>query len=391
MENKICVYAICKNEFKFVERWYNSMKEADLVVVLDTGSTDDTIEKLEDVGVDIVESKVIKPWRFDVARNESLKLIPKEYNILVCTDLDEVFEPGWANKVKKAWNDGIERIEYKYTWSHFEDGRDNLSFIYNKIHSRKWKWVHAVHESLAREIPDTKEGEAPYSVNYTKDESVTLYDSIHLHHYPDGAKSRSTYLDLLKLRVDDEPYDWYGKFYLAREYYFHGMYSEAMSLFNAIISKYNKHYTPIVVAYSFYIVGNCFREMIPKLEKEARNECFQNAIKAYSGGIKFFPTYIPNYVGLSYIYNEMDLPNIALSHLKKAINTCIEHDHWLEDKSNWTYELFMNLAISNNLLGNKVEALGYAALALNYAPNNEIVKKNYDVCLNDIVNVKELV
>ena len=43
---KVCVYAICKNEEQFVERWMDSMGEADLVVVLDTGSTDGTVERL---------------------------------------------------------------------------------------------------------------------------------------------------------------------------------------------------------------------------------------------------------------------------------------------------------------------------------------------------------
>lgn len=69
------------------------MKEADEIVVLDTGSTDDTVEKLRAKGVK-VEIKEIKPWRFDVARNESLKLVPEDCNILVCTDLDEIFESG---------------------------------------------------------------------------------------------------------------------------------------------------------------------------------------------------------------------------------------------------------------------------------------------------------
>lgn len=36
---KICIYAICKNEEKFVSRWVESMKEADKIFVLDTGST----------------------------------------------------------------------------------------------------------------------------------------------------------------------------------------------------------------------------------------------------------------------------------------------------------------------------------------------------------------
>ena len=44
---KVCVYAICKNESKFLDRWLDSvLNEADYVCVLDTGSTDDTYERL---------------------------------------------------------------------------------------------------------------------------------------------------------------------------------------------------------------------------------------------------------------------------------------------------------------------------------------------------------
>lgn len=45
---KVCVYAICKNEEKFIDRWVNSMKEADYIYVLDTGSTDNSIQKLKE-------------------------------------------------------------------------------------------------------------------------------------------------------------------------------------------------------------------------------------------------------------------------------------------------------------------------------------------------------
>ena len=44
---KVCVYAICKNEMKFLDKWLNSMSEADCVVVLDTGSTDGSYEFLK--------------------------------------------------------------------------------------------------------------------------------------------------------------------------------------------------------------------------------------------------------------------------------------------------------------------------------------------------------
>ena len=62
MNNKICIYAICKDEIKFVDKWLNSMSEADYIVVLDTGSTDGTYEKLKsDPRVTKVVQKKIKP------------------------------------------------------------------------------------------------------------------------------------------------------------------------------------------------------------------------------------------------------------------------------------------------------------------------------------------
>ena len=50
---RICVYAICKNEEAFVHRWMDSMAEADSVVVTDTGSTDETVERLRARGATV--------------------------------------------------------------------------------------------------------------------------------------------------------------------------------------------------------------------------------------------------------------------------------------------------------------------------------------------------
>ena len=83
---KVCVYAICKNESQFVDRWMDSMCEADAVYVLDTGSTDDTVERLRARGA-IVETETVSPWRFDVARNRSLEMVPDDADICVCTCL----------------------------------------------------------------------------------------------------------------------------------------------------------------------------------------------------------------------------------------------------------------------------------------------------------------
>ena len=46
------------------------------MVVLDTGSRDGTPELLRQLGAEVTE-EVISPWRFDVARNRSLELVPQ--------------------------------------------------------------------------------------------------------------------------------------------------------------------------------------------------------------------------------------------------------------------------------------------------------------------------
>ena len=145
---KVCVYAICKNESQFVQRWTQSMSEADLIVVLDTGSTDDTVEQLRRAGVRVTVEEIV-PWRFDTARNRSLELVPEDVDICVCTDLEEVFHPGWRERLEQGWRDGMGQASYRYTWSFEPDGSEGCVFWAEKIHARHgYRWLHPVHEVL---------------------------------------------------------------------------------------------------------------------------------------------------------------------------------------------------------------------------------------------------
>ena len=210
---KVVVYAITKNEEKFVRRWYESMKEADEIYVLDTGSEDNTVKILKDLGVNVVVSKIV-PWRFDVARNKSLDLVPSDTDICVCTDLDEVFIPGWREELEKVWKDGTNRVKYVYNWSLDEENKPIISFYGEKIHSRNdYKWTHPVHEVL------TFNG-----VN----ERFELTDNIVINHYPDSSKSRGSYLPLLELSVDEDPEDDRNMHYLGREYMYYSRWNDCI-------------------------------------------------------------------------------------------------------------------------------------------------------------------
>ena len=211
---KICVYAICKNEEKFVDRWLSSMREADGIYVLDTGSSDATVKLLTDGGAHVTVREV-SPWRFDRARNLSLSLVPPDADVCVCTDLDEYFHPGWREKLEQAWTEDCLRAYYRYTWNFNEDGSEGYVFRYSKIH-RRWGvyWLHPVHEILA--------------FSYGVTGKSIFVDGIQLDHKADPAKSRGQYLPLLELSVSEMPSDDRNTHYLGREYYFYGRWEDSI-------------------------------------------------------------------------------------------------------------------------------------------------------------------
>lgn len=211
---KVCVYAIAKNEEKFALRWIKSMSEADEIIVLDTGSTDRTVEILRQNGAKVFEEEII-PWRFDVARNRSLELVPNDAEICVCTDIDEVFSENWRQKVENAWKKDVTRLSYRYVWNFTKDGEEGTVFWSNKIHSRQgYKWVSPVHETLSF---------------VGENEVFNEADGVCLKHYADDEKSRSQYLPLLELAVKEDPENDRNMHYLGREYMFNKKYDLAIS------------------------------------------------------------------------------------------------------------------------------------------------------------------
>ena len=183
---KIWVYTIAKNERQFCERFMRSCAGADGVAVLDTGSTDGTAEKLRELGAAVAVSSV-SPWRFDVARNMSLELVPEEADVCISLDLDEVLSEGWREAVEHAWSEGTRRGRYLYVWSH-NGAEDGVTFYADKRRSRRgWTGKYPVHEVLSGE------GES------------FLMPGLRVDHWPDDPKSRASYLPLLELAVSEDP------------------------------------------------------------------------------------------------------------------------------------------------------------------------------------------
>lgn len=208
MALKICVYAIAKNESAFAERFCAAAKDADLIFIADTGSTDRTVVTAKKHGAKVA-SIHISPWRFDDARNAALAMLPKDIDVCVSLDLDEELQPGWREEIERVWVDGTTRLRYGFDWG------AGIQFQYEKIHARHgYRFVHPCHE---------------HPVPYGIIEQYAQTDMLLVVHKPDPTKSRGQYLDLLAMSVEEDPDDPRNAFYYARELSFHRQWDEAIT------------------------------------------------------------------------------------------------------------------------------------------------------------------
>lgn len=206
---KIAVYAISKNEKHFVERFCASAKDADMILIADTGSDDGTAEEAARCGA-IVHDICINPWRFDHARNAALALIPREIDVCISLDLDELLEPDWREEIERVWTPETTRLRYFFDWG------AGIRFKYEKIHARKgYFWHHPCHEYP---VPDGRITEVWADT-----------DMLMVSHHPDPTKSRGQYLDLLTLSVKEDPHCPRNAFYYARELTFHAKWHDAIA------------------------------------------------------------------------------------------------------------------------------------------------------------------
>lgn len=355
---KICVYAISKNEEKFVDRWYESVKEADEIYVLDTGSTDNTVKKLQNHGVHVVTKK-IEPWRFDVARNESLKLVPKDTDICVCIDIDEVFRKGWRAELEKYWTPDTTQVMYNYNWAFDKYNKPTVSFYYEKIHNLDYEWYHPVHEIL-RYIGKKKENK-------------TIIDSIILDHYPDQTKSRSSYLPLLELSVKEDPNDDRNMHYLGREYMYYGKWQQCIDTLEKYLTlntatwKDERSAAMRFIARSYKALGN------------------NNQAKIWlEHAINETPYLREPYVEYGLLEYNLGNYNEAIIYLEKALEIKDRYKSYINEVFCWDATIYDVLSICYDKNKKLKEALYYVTIANKKDPESERIKNNKIIIENEI-------
>lgn len=347
---KICVYAISKNEEKFVKRWVNSMKEADEIYVLDTGSTDKTVQLLKELNVNVTTKK-ISPWRFDKARNYSLSLVPKDTDICVCTDLDEVFTPGWREKLETAWTKNTTRARYNYNWSFDENNHPQVNFYIEKIHTRKnYTWTHPVHEVLTYK---------------KKNEKIITIDNITLNHYPDPTKSRSNYLPLLELSVKENPKDDRNMHYLGREYMYYGKWKKSIETLKKHLSLETATWKDERAA-SMRFISRCYKEL----------KDYTNAKVWLDKAIEEAPYLRDAYVERGILEYELKNYQEIEKYLLKALTITEHKKSYINEPFSWNETIYDLLSLSYYYQNKYNLSLYFINEALKRNPNDKRLINN---------------
>jgi glycosyltransferase involved in cell wall biosynthesis len=357
---KVAVYTIALNESKFIERWHESAKDADYILIADTGSSDDTYEIAKSLGIEVVGIKVM-PWRFDTARNAALSLLPEDVDYCIALDMDEVLLPGWRAELEKTLSAGVTRPRYTYTWSwkDFEETKPGLQYSGDKIHSRfGYRWKHPVHEVIIADRLEEKQG----------------WCNIEIHHHPDNSKSRSQYLPLLELAVKEDPWDDRNAYYYGRELFFNQKYLQAYKEFKRYLSLPTATWKPER--------SSAMRYMAKCLGGEDREAWLKKAAKES-------PDRREPLVDLSLYYFDNYQWKDCLNHAKKAVRISEKPLEYLCEDFAWGSVPYDLVAVASYHLKDYKQALLFGKKAIKIDPENDRLLENLKLYEAAIKEIKE--
>lgn len=351
---KIGIYAPCKNELKHVEPWYESCKDADVICVADTGSTDGSKEKMLELGVRVTDLRLI-PWRFDDAFNFAMALLPEDVDVCIRLDLDERLQPGWREALEAAWTAETTKLRYPYVWNWNADGSPGRQWYCDRIHARAgYRWMGATHEGLSCRLPEVQ----------------TFTDDVKIYQYPD-AKSKKGDLPLLIESCKEWPHDARLRAYLGREYMYQGQYEKSLETYKEFLGMSWDKIERGQAMVNLSIVDRENKEFWLKMA------CIE------------VPTHREPLVNLSQHYYELkDWPK-CLKAAQDALKITKHPMDYTCTPEAWGWQPYDLASIASWNLGLYKEALNYSKLALEKLPDDERLKNNLK-CIEDFFDSNEL-
>ncbi|OGN63586.1 MAG: hypothetical protein A3E80_05850 [Chlamydiae bacterium RIFCSPHIGHO2_12_FULL_49_9] len=343
-KEKICLNMIVKNESQIITRCLDSVKPViDYWVIVDTGSTDNTIEVIKEHMKDIPGELHERPWvNWGATRTEAFKLAFEKGDYILFMDADDILE------FDREKGFPILTADLYHMW------RGNKGFTYLKPQIVKanlpWRWVGVTHEYLDCLVPYSSE--TLEAVKY-----VTL---------DGGAASKEPKrkfqknVDLLEQGLKEEPDNARYAFYLGESYRDLGEKGKALEVYQ---KRVNMGGWSEETFWSMLQIGHLLRDIgLPSNIVET----------AYYNAHEFRPHRPEPVYYLAEIYNEQEDYEKAYAWIKslQSIPKPPEKDSlfnidWIEE-----YGLLFQLSICSYYVGQYQECLAACdkLLQIDYMP-----------------------
>ena len=286
----LCLNMIVKNESKIIERLLSSVIGIiDTYCICDTGSTDNTIELINNFFIERkMEGKVItEPFKnFEYNRNFALKECEGMSDYVLFLDADMIFEIRNFDK----------NILSSYDSFHILQG--NESFFFNNMrivrNNGLFKYVGVTHEYIS--TPNNN------LVYYFKKDELFISD------IGDGGSKHDKFIrdiNLLEEAIRIKPDCDRSHFYLANSYHDSRQFGKAIPIYERRINLggWNQE-----VWYSYYRIGLCYKNL-KQMEK---------AICSWLEGYSYLPNRIENLYEIVKYYRETSKHNLSHNFYKMA-------------------------------------------------------------------------
>lgn len=349
---------IVKDEADFLKSCVDSVKSIiDEIIIVDTGSKDDTIKIAESFGVKVIEHKWVN--NFSEARNVSLKHATKDWILVL--DADEKISSSNLKEIKKLIeNDEVSAYsliqrnyfqnrkptsievsskEDTYSESKSYDGWFPSRLVRLFKNNKEYYFTGMIHELVEQSIEIKKD--------------VIVATQIPIHHFriekdpKFDEERRQKYLNIGIKQIESTPNDPKPYYEVGQIYLFEKNYEKAIELFEKAveivkIAKYPKKYKGVYV-YLCLSLGKCYiktgkyKEAINFLKQflnvlpnapvvhffmaQAYSELgkINEAVKHYRISAKFNPNDEEIHNNLANIYSESGRPELAIKEFKTAL------------------------------------------------------------------------
>lgn len=302
MRNEVSLCMIVKNEEEHLPRCLENIRNVvDEIIIVDTGSTDRTVEIAKSYGAKVYYFK----WNnnFSEARNESLKYATKDWILIL--DADDELQGEYKENFKLLLDMQLDEnaIYFFETLSYYGDRIDN-NFIIINLNPRMFKNNCKIHY----------EGEIHNQLIYSPNKYDAICNSIKIYHYGYLNKSissknkRSRNITILTELIKKEPSNKFNCFNLGNEYTALGDVKQALEYYYKAYENFDPR--------SGFSAALLIRIIISNYNIQEYNK----TLDFIDIGIKYYPKFTDLYFYKALVYKELDKPTLQI----KALEKCIE-------------------------------------------------------------------